>query len=168
MVAARIADPRIAMQCGEVFYFFEGAYRYSASAEEVIRLLKFMAELGNILGICDMIDSAFAMKSATTTHVGSFSLGKNPTVPDDGREREFFGLLDAQFKSGKDMIATFHSASSEDKALSLFLCRALLVLVQQIRENMELFNVIRLGCEGRSSTNRRDNDFAKHEGKLIG
>jgi hypothetical protein len=136
---ARIADAPIAMTCAQVFDRFEGAYRYFANDQSVISLLKFMAQIGNILGIAEMMDSAFALKTSTTTQVGSFLLGKNPTVPDDGREPEFFGMFDAHFKSVRDMMGSFYNSPAEGEALPPFQCGVLIVLAQQIKANLGLF-----------------------------
>jgi hypothetical protein len=137
---ARIADAPIAMTCAQVFDRFEGAYRYFANDQGVLPLLKVMAQIGNIVGICEMMDSAFSLKISATTQIGAFLLGKNPTSTDDKREPDLFGMFDAKFKSIREMMTGIYPIPTEEQAMQPFLWSALVLIVQHIRVNAALFD----------------------------
>jgi hypothetical protein len=140
-ITPRIADAPIAMTCTQVFDRFEGAYRYFANDWLVLALLRVMAQIGNVLAVCELMNSAFALKTSATAQICTFLLGKNESA--ESREPELFTVFDATFRVVCEIMSNMYQIPSEGEALPRFLCGARLVLAQQIRANSELFDETR-------------------------
>jgi hypothetical protein len=137
----RIADAPISMNSGQVFDRFEGAYRIFAKDQEIIQLYKLLAQLGNILGLSEMMDAALGLKMHTAQQVSSFLLGVHPNKPAPAsKDAELYTLFDKRFQEIRQTLTFFYPNPTPDQVLQPFLCNALMQLTGLVVENMATFD----------------------------
>jgi hypothetical protein len=131
---ARISNCSILSSCTQAFDRFEGAYRYFMTDGEILDLLRVMAQIGNILGVSEMMDDAFCLKLATAQQISTFFVGN-----DASKQSEVFALFDAPFRGAKNMISHMYSAPGDNQVTQLFLGRALEIFVRVVLESADMF-----------------------------
>ena len=134
----RIKEPPITMSCSQVFDRYEGAYRYFVQDQNMTQLFAIMAQIGNIIGISEMMDDAMGLKVSAAQQVSALLMGQNPHEPPSNPE--LYGIFDRQFQQVQSMMTHAYPIPGENEVVQPLLFNVLEVVVQLIRQNEQVFD----------------------------
>jgi len=141
----RIADSPITADCRGVYERFEGAYRNFVHDQEIMDLFNIMAQLGNLLGICEMMDDAFLLQNLGEEQNIAFLTSRSPLSPESqSNEVDLFTGFDKIYQgTGSTLLAIRNLTGSEnekEKIVQPYVSMLIQQLHSAVTESQSLFD----------------------------
>jgi len=137
----RIADSSLTTSCKEVYERFEGAYRNFIEEQDIKELFNNMAQIGNLLAICEMMDHAFLLQNLSEQQIGAFLCSINPLDKvnqslEKTDNQDLFNGFDKIYQASKGWFGSLYTIPRDtDEIVPPFLALVLQQFQMRIQEN---------------------------------
>ncbi|OHT02461.1 hypothetical protein TRFO_30406 [Tritrichomonas foetus] len=124
-----------ALSCNQMYDRYEGAYSFFSEDRDLHDLIRLMGEIGNVLALAEMMDSAYLMKRETSLQNRCFIFGQNPKQEGPPENPEFYQMFDNEFQSSRKMFDYGECLPSSKELVSPFLYNALARITAKVRSS---------------------------------